>query len=348
MTQNGVVIRGEMFKLAFAPEASYGQDPGTSAFSRIFGVVQTATMPDPQVTFNPIYALGTASKRNWYVAYKGLMTLSGAVPDIWLLNGRPLYFPLGACVDSGAPGAYTHTITETITLPSLALHVTYNNSAGSIAWMRRFYGGKVGRATISGSEGDYLKMSIDEILFNNFAHNLVGEPFYSAAVEDISPTYPTTQPYLFSYGSLKLNGVEFARIKSFSLSITNGLEVKNYITNQAITQLPYEHREQRREYQLSVTVDIEDEALYKEVIRQGVYTSVFKGFQVIITFTRGTGDAIILTMPTNTPAAGGDAMGCLISQGQHNIVTDAVVSVPLQIIGRNLGIVVEDAIAVYP
>jgi len=348
MSQNGIVIRGEMFKLAFAPEATYGVDPGTSAFSRIFGVVQTANMPDPQIAFNPIYALGSASKRNWYIAYKGLITLSGSVPDIWLLNGRPLYFPLGACIDSGTGAPYTHTISEVVTLPSLAIHVTFLDSTGAVALMRRFYGGKVNRATISGSEGDYLKMSYDEILFNNFAHNLVGEPFYDSDVEDITPTYPTTQPYLFSYGSLKIGGVTFARIRSFSLSISNNLEAKNYIQTTAPAQLPYEHREQRREYGLTVTVDIEDASIYKEVIRQGTYSSVYKGIQVEITFTRGAGDAITMKLPYSAPAAGGDAMGCLITQGAHNIVTDSVVSVPMQMIGRNLGIVVEDTIPTYP
>ena len=72
-------------------------------------------------------------------------------------------------------------------------------------------------------------------------------------------------------------------------------------------------------------------------------------FVVQLVFTRGTGDTITMTMPgSGSAAAGLDTMGCLFSSAPHNVVSDPVVSVQCSIIGRNLGIVVADAIPTYP
>ena len=349
MGQNSAVILGSLFTLGFANEVTYGTDPGTSAYSRVFVLVQNATLPDPVIDIQPIWTTGRSSNRNWYVAYKGKITLNGSIPDIWLLDGRSLVYPIGSVSSEVSGAGYTiHLITESLNLPSIAVHATYSDTSGAVQLMRRFYGGKVNRATIEANEGDFLKMSFDEVNFSNFAHSASGVPFYSASVADISSTYPTTQPYLFSYGSLTLDGTVFARIRNFRLSISNNLDPKYYITTgAAASQLPYEYREYRREYRLSCQIDISDASLYKELVQQGVYSSVYKGFQVIIQFTRGANDSILLEMPSTTPAAGGDAMGCLIMNAPHNIVTDSVVSVPLDIIGRNLAIQVTDNISTY-
>lgn len=347
--QGGTVIRGETWKLGYAIETTYGTDPGTANYTNMFGVVQTATLPDPVIDFMPLWMLGNASKRNWYITYKGRIALAASIPDIWLLDGRPLRFPIGTVSTIGSSPPYTHTISEAFTLSSIALHATLYDSDGTVKLNRRFLGGKVGRASISGAENDFLKMSFDEVQFINLAHDQSGEPYYSATVADISPTYPTTEPYLFSYGSLSLAGTEFARIRNFRLDISNNLEPKYYITDNAIYQLPYEYREGRREYTLATTIDIEDASLFKELVRQGTYSSIYKGFQVIIQFTKSADDYIKLTIPSSTPSAGGDAMGCLIRTAPHNIMsTEAIVNVPLTIIGRALGIEVKDSLATYP
>jgi len=350
MAQGGIVFRGEMFKLTFAPEASYGTDPGTSAYTRVFGVVQTATMPDPSIELFPIYALGTNAKRNWYVNYMGKVTLNGSIPDIWLLNGFPLYMAVGSVVDSGTAAPYTHTVVETVDLKSVSVHATQLRSDGSNGICRRWLGGKVNRQTLEATEGDFLKCSIDEIIFQNFIHDISGEPYYNSGVADCTGMdFPTSQPYLFSYGSLTLNGTEFARIRNFRLEVNNNLETKFYIQNGVSgLRLPYEAREGRREYRLSCQIDIEDNSLYKELVRMGTYTDVYKGFQTIIQFVRGSGDQITITSPTATPSGGGDAMGCLIRTAPHNIVTDPVVSTTLDISMRSLGIEIQDSISAYP
>jgi len=335
--------------LAFAPETIYGTAPGTSGYIYVFGVAETATLPDPLIDFMPIYAMGTSSNRNWYTTYKGRMGMTGSIPEIWLLNGYPVYLPIGTVANTGVSGAWIHTVTEGTTLKSISVHVTYLDSDNTVALMRRFIGGKVNRAGFEAREGDYLKMSIDEITFLNFTHDQSGEVFYASGVADITPTYPTTQPYLFSYGSLSLDDTVFARIRAFRLDVDNGMEPKYYVTTSSYaSQLPYEYREGRRAYRLTCTVDIEDASLYKQLVRQGTYTNVYKGFQTTMTFTRGTNDTMILTTPPATPAAGGDKMGCLIRSAPHPITTDPVVSVNLDILCRSLSIVTTDSVQIYP
>ena len=344
------VIRGEQWKMAFAPESTYGDEPVSGSYTRVFGVVQTATIPDPTVDFQPFWGQGTSSARNWYTAYHGRVQLVGGVPDIILLEGRPLIYPIGDVVTVSAitSGVYTHTIIETNTLKSLAWHVTYTDSDGVIQLMRRFLGGKVNRATIEGSEGDFLKMSFDEIDFTSMHHNQSGMTYYNSNVIDVNPVYPTTEPYLFSYGSLSLGGTIFARIRNFRLSISNNLEAKYYVQASGNLFLPYEWREGRREYELTCTVDIEDAALYRELVSMGTYSSVYKGFQTIISFTKSATDNITITMPAATPAPGGDSLGCLIRTAPHNIVQEPIVSVPLSIIGRGLNIIINNTTFIYP
>ena len=347
MPSNTTILRGERWTMGWAPETSYGTDPGTASYSNVFGVVQNISLSDPNIDITPIYAMGANSLRNWYVAYKGRITLNASVPDILLLNGYPLYLAMGQVATTGS-SPYTHTITERVTLPSFSMHISQYDSDGSVKLMRRFIGGKVGRMSLEANEGDFLKCSLDDMSFTSYSHDQAGENQYSADVADISVSYPTTQPYLFSYGSLTLNNVEFARLRNFRLEINNSMEPRYYITDSGASQLPYEFREGKREISMSCSIDVNDASLYKELIRQGSYSNTFKGFSVTMVFARGANDTITITSPTKTPGTGGDAMGCLIRSAPHQISEAPVVTVPLNIIMRNVKITVVDSLSSYP
>lgn len=351
------VIRGENWKLTYCVESEYGTDPGTDLLVNSFGVVQTANISDPQIDYQSFWGMSTGQYRNWWITYKGKISLSASIPEFLLLNGAPMFLPLGACDTTGTTPIFTHTMTETYDLPSITIHVQYTDTDGTNILMRRFCGGKVGRATYSATEGGFLSMSLDDIQFKNLYHNQSSSgafagTWYSVNVADVTPSYPTTQPYLFSYGALTLGGNPYARVREFRLSVDNALEPKYYVAYNPVTpitptQLPYEHREGRRQYQLSVTCDIEDAALYKELVSQGIYTDVYKGFNVSLVFTRGTNDTITFTTPASAAAVGGGAMGCLIRSAPHAIVGDPLVSVPMDIICRSLKIVTVDAVSAY-
>ena len=340
----GVPIRAEQWKLGWAAESSYGVDPGTSAYTNFFGVVQDATLPDVQTDFQPFYGLGTASKRNWYVMYRGKQTMSGSISNFLMLNGDILYLALGGT--SASP-------VEATVLPSFSLHAGYIYADGTdTALRRRFHGGKVNRLTISANEGGFLSCSIDEMLFSSFTHNASGAsgvPTYSA-IADIPNTSagpnPCDQPWLFSTGVLSFWGQEFARVRNFRLGINNACQQKYYITDEGADQLPYEIREGKREYSMSTTIDIEDSNIYAELLKQGrgTYgTGTMVGFVTRLSFTREDGDAITITSPAgaggNYGTCAGDSQGCFIRQAPHSISTgDNLVGVPITILLRSVGI----------
>jgi len=418
MTLNAPPIRGETWKLSFGPEFVFGTDPTTAYIKTILGVVQGATMPDPDMDYQPIWALGNASKRDFYIAYKGKLTLTGAISDIWLLNGAPLFLPLGTVATVGSakaggnttltgnhaigvtaltvgdsssfstsdicqigtgataecvriasvPGGtsitlayptrfahagaeavverqspYTHTISESSILRTIALQHEMYDSEGAVKLIRRWLGGKCGRASYSGSEGEELKMSIDELLFNKYLKTGDG------GVAAVTPVYPTTEPYIFSYGALTLWGTEFARVKNWSIEVSNELEAKYYVTDDATARLPYEFREGKRNYRISITVDIVDSTLFDELVKFGTnqgsaVDNVFKGFDISIVYTRGSNDSITFTLPPTAAAGGGDAQGCFIKNAPHNIVSEPQVPVQLDILARAMQITVADAV----
>jgi len=363
----GTPVRGEQWKLAYAVEATYGTDPspnGSAGYTGFFGVVQDATLPDVKTDFLPFYGLGVNSNRNWFVAYRGKQQLSGSVSSFMLLDGKILRLAIGDIAHSGTSTPYTHTITEASQLSSISLHTSYVNATGGAVLMRRFHGGKVNSMTLSATEGDFLKCSLDSIMFNSYHHNatttapdsfaVTAVPAVSATysssftdVADLATTYPCDQPYLFSYGALSLWGTEFARVRSFRLAVNNACQLKYYVQDGGPTQLPYEIREGKREYTFSCQIDIEDSQIYNELIRQGLDSNDnMDGFQTIITFTRGSNDTITITAPSGTPACGGNSQGCFIKAAPHNINTsDNLTSTNIDILMRSLKIVVVDSYA---
>jgi hypothetical protein len=353
------VIRGEQWKLAYASEASsgYGVDPGTAYYTHQFGIVQSATMPDPAMDFVPIWGLGTNSYRNPYVIYRGKQSLNCSISDFMLIDGTPLRWAIGSITSYGTSSPYVHYTTEKNTLDSFSMHTTYVNcDTGAWVLMRRWHGGKMTRATFSAREEDFLKMSCD-IVFKGYSFKDDGTGFalpgYNTDIADISPTIDCDEPYLFSYGALLLYGDPFARVRAFRLSVDNGLQAKYYLnsTNQT-TRLPYEHRESRRTYKLSVDIDIEDAKIYRDLVAMGTdfkNASLYSGFNVRLTMTRGTNDYIMFDLPHTSPTCGGDSQGCFIVGAPHNInSSDQLVTVTSDILVRSAYIEVSDNISSYP
>lgn len=418
MAIGDAVIRGESWKLSYGPETTFNTDPGTTYLKTVFGVVQTGNMPDPDMDWQPIWALGGASVRNFYTMYRGKKSLNGSIGDIWILNGAPaLYLPIGTIAtvgtDSGtgastlngatAIGAtsvtlnsgagyadndyiqvdtttkaevrkissgggtntltldfplqyahdnaanckevgstYTHTISEASTLLSFTMQHEMFDSTNTSELIRRYSGGKVGRASFAATEGEQLRVSLDDMMFCSYKVD------GGAGMATASLTYPTTQPMIFSYGALTLWGTEFARLKSINIDVTNNLEPKYYLTDDATAYFPYELREGRREYRIRATIDITDSTLFDEMVKYGVnhgstVDGLFKGFDMSMLFTRDTGDTITFTLPPSSAGASGDSQGCFIKSAPHNIVTEAQVPVDVEIIARSMKIVIVDS-----
>lgn len=363
-------IRGEMWQLGYGIESTYGAT-GTTC-SSIFGVVQSATLPDPANDLKPFWGLNTVSNRNVYITYRGKQSMQMSLGEFMVIQGDVLGLPIGA---ASVSGSYVHNFSQAITLPSLTVGAEYVDAGGSAALYRRWYGGKMGRATYSAREEGFLMMSCD-MLFNGYGYrdfpgtggsapagNLTGATTtgYDATIPVMTLDNPCDEPYLFSYGALTLDGYPFARVKSFRLSVDNGLQPKYYVATRtdSAQRVPYEIREGRRSYSLSVETDIERDnegmRIYRELMAIGEYSNVYKGFVTTFTMTRkrsgsASMDTITFTMPGDgTAACGGNAQGCLIKSAPHNINSnDALVSVNMDIMVRSASITVADGNSTYP
>ena len=267
-----------------------------------------------------------------------------------------------------ASPTYTHTITETVDLPSLSLHAHMQSSDEDATknFDRRYYGGKVGNASISAEEGGMLMMSWGSMNFMGMIHNqqtssngTIGVPFYSLmqTISDSDVQHPTTEPYYFSQGELTMFGQTIARLRSFDISISNNVESAYYISKQLGRHRgPSEVNEGRREYTMSATIALPDagaastaaRTLFNELLLEGDYNSGKKGFDISLVFTRGTNDTITINIPDSTADAGANAQGAFIRSAPHNFGTDNPFQVDVDILFRNMKITVVDSEHYYP
>ena len=208
--------------------------------------------------------------------------------------------------------------------------------------------------------------------------NDVGMPSSMATITDVNAGegYPSTQPYYFSEGTIKFFGQEFARIRSFSLSITNNEEPRYYIGKQgARARGPYEIREGARDYGMSASIALPDAdviagataanasqdsalELFRQLLLEGNYganSGNMKGFSATIKFERGTNDSIIIDIPgsstAGTPTAtssGLNSQGIFINTAPHSITTDNPFQVDVDMIFRSLKMTITDNVPVYP
>jgi len=317
---------------------------------------------------------------------------------------------------------YTHTINETVDLDTVSWHVHMKDSTETSGkdFDRRYVGGMIGSSTISAEEGGMLSMSWDSVNFLNMVHNVrnqktvgtasgddydgasveanmprfglmqtidtddVGEPSHNGGAVNDGTGYPTTSPYYFSEGTIKFFGQEFARIRSFSISISNGEEPRYYIGRQGSrARGPFEIREGAREYSMSASVVLPDAdvvntalvsaasqdsalELFKQLLLEGDYGagggSVYRrGFTATLKFERGTNDSITIDIPPETDggvgnpnASDGDIsnqlnkQGIFINSAPHSITGDNPFQVDLDMVFRSLRITIVDSIPVYP
>tara|TARA_R110000824_G_scaffold290348_1_gene478850 strand:+ start:37 stop:1839 length:1803 start_codon:yes stop_codon:yes gene_type:complete len=312
---------------------------------------------------------------------------------------------------------HTITETVDLSTVSWHVHMVGSDEDYDRKFDRRYVGGMVGSATISADEGGMLSMSWDGVNFLNMIHNQthqttvstngpyggssmsnmpryglmqtidsddVGTPGYGgtagggAVSLNAGLGYPNTQPYYFSQGQIKFFGTEFARIRSFNLSISNGEEPRYYIGRQGSRNRgPYEIKEGPREYSMSATVALPDLAednttghssstqdhateLFKQLLLEGDYggstaATARAGFTASLRFDRGTNDYIIIDIPgsstAGTPTGNTNninSQGIFINTAQHAVTGDNPFQVDLSMLFRSLNIYIRDAEPIYP
>ena len=299
-------------------------------------------------------------------------------------------------VTSGA--TIKHHIDESVLLDTMTWHAHMRDSGETAAndFDRRYVGGFVGSCTISADEGSMLMTSWDTVQFLDMMHNQeevsqpnvnpgseanntglfssdtpAGMPRYSemASISTSDANLPTTEPYYFSQGQVKFMGQEFARVRNFNLSISNGEESRYYISPRyGRHRGPAEIREGRRSYGLSCTLALPDSAasasgisrdsateFFKQLLMEGNYGSGMEGFNIELTFTRGTDDSIQILIPsdytsgdeTTGAATGLGENGAFLTSAPHPISGEPILQVGAEFSCRNLKIIVTDTEKVY-
>ena len=284
------------------------------------------------------------------------------------------------------------------------VHMRDSGETAANDFDRRYFGGHVGSMTLAAEEGGLLTASWDGINFQDMVHNQkistayddnatvtatndaalpgfsfmqpidstnIGVPFATydgsgTAFSDFTAGgFPTTEPYYFSQGSMSMFGVEFARLRSFSISIANNEEPRYYIGGQGKGTRrhrgPTEIREQQREYSMSTSIVLPDSTaaatdtarkLFSELLLEGDYGTTspsMTGFAITLTFTRGSNDSITITIPDDgTAAAGGGEQGAFIRSAPHAVSGDNPLQVEADILFRNMKIQIKDSEPFYP
>jgi len=172
------------------------------------------------------------------------------------------------------------------------------------------------------------------------------------------------EPYYFSGGQVSLFGSVVARVRSFSLSINNNEEPRYYLKRtMGRHRGPSEILEQRREYTCSVTLALPDVTtnvvaatnIFKELLLEGDYGSGMQGFNIELRFDRGANDNIIIRIPDDYTGSsgtgattGGNQQGAFINTAPHTISEANPMEVEAEVLFRNLKVIINDNIAVYP
>ena len=259
---------------------------------------------------------------------------------------------------------------------------------GANTFQRRYTGGKIGSMTLTAEEGGLVTCDWDSATFLNFNHNQqyaantgTGDNFVrrylpmldigKAEVGDpeIPNTLPTSNPYYFSEGTVKFFNQTVARVRTFSLTVSNGEEPKYYIRDtKDDSRSPFEIKEGNREYSMTATIALPDAAgpestaqnVWKELITastgiaaDGTAGGGFSGFDIQLKIVRDA-DQMIIRIPgsydgtTANAKTGGLNQGALINSATINVDGSNPMEQAVDIIFRSMKIIVTDAEAIYP
>jgi len=374
---NGRPLRFPIGKAISIPATSTNRTTlasGGAAKGDVFVTVAAATGFNASSTPYIVFGANTGSTRSSVMEVRKIVNVFTSTT---FQLDYPLQFTHTAseqvhslAVSGGLPDTtFTHHIYETTDLDTVSWHVHMRDSAETSDndFDRRYYGGLIGSASLSADEGGMLNMSWDGVNFQGMVHNQslratgTGYVPYHGRFQKVHQDmvdYPSTNPYFFSEGTVSLFGQTIARIRSFNINISNGEEPRYYVQKRyGQHRGPNEIREGRREYSMSATLALPDSqaatsqttTLFKELLFEGDFGSGMQGFNVSLTFTRGTNDTITINIPDDSAAATGiHEQGAFIRTAPHSITGDNPVQVDADILFRNLKIEVVDSLYYYP
>lgn len=322
------IIRTERSLLLYEVESTWGSmvQPTTR-----FGIVDSANLPDPDFGWRPFNGIG--SGRNRDTILRGVQTLRGSVPDIVLQHSSTSSANTAKLLSLLLGRNSSGTVLEGLSitderLPSFTMQAAYRDTSGIYRLVRNYLGGKVNRASLSASEGQELRLNLEEVIFKEVHHNdALAEGFDPSVVVSTDPGLTDATRYIFAGGRLSINGVNVARTRRFNLSIDNQVEPRYYIAPTSTLvpywQVPNDLIENKRSYRLEVEIEIGDPTtdfrFYEFLLRQGASTVGGKtvGAPIVLALTPESGGGLINIVCS--PAASTIHPGAVLQQARHSI-----------------------------
>lgn len=244
--------KGEGIQLSFKKEVTYAEAVTSGAQTLWLGIIPSYNI-DVVPEFKDYFCAsrGAASLgRDIFIEKQGRINCNGSFP-LEVQNGRILYWAMGGYGVSAPSGlVYTHSISGAATVPSWIAEIDYG---GTNAFRRYARGCKVNKLTIEGAEGAEVRGTV------NFINSRTDTTSNSLS----SVTTVTTKPFMYYDGTFTYNNDATFKITSFSWSVDNKL--KPYFTVESTGQYCTFLTEQRREYELKVTLLLSDNSsLYND------------------------------------------------------------------------------------
>tara|TARA_R100000742_G_C4276258_1_gene97206 strand:+ start:108 stop:2261 length:2154 start_codon:yes stop_codon:yes gene_type:complete len=214
------------------------------------------------------------------------------------------------------PLTYTFTESNSGDLPSFALEVTAEKGNVNYAtqdttddkrkhYSKIYTGLQVNSLTMTFEEGQDVKMSVDAMCrkVHDAASNYIPKAgltdnlnlFNRKALPNGTLTQDDTKPYMFSDGSIKAFGQSFARIKSGTLTVNNGLTAQRFVGNYDRTIVSAMTAGQRT-YEVQLTMLITDNTMWDELRKQNETGSSIGDIELEFEKDDNTNDKIVIKL----------------------------------------------------
>lgn len=332
------IIRTERAHALWAKESTFGT---MVAPNKRFGIHDTVVAPDPEYRWTPSWSIGTTD-RNRSTILRGPQDFRGSIPDIRLQGNSTTRALMAQILGRESSNNVFEGITSTDQrLPSMTMQIGLRDTSATAVLLRNYYGGKVNKATLSASEGEELRCSLDELLFLGIKHNRSGVFGYDASVTTATdPGFSDAGRYIFSGASITFAGQSLCRVRRFALTVDNQLEYRYYLCSTGggsdKLQVPNDIVEGKRVYQLELELDLGDPSTDLELfdflmLEGGANTSSkVSGLTVQLAFsTQPSEGNSTFTIYCSPAGASTTLPASVITSAKHNIPAPPAGLVPV-------------------
>lgn len=230
-----------------------------------------------------VYGVGARNATaNINKQYGGALTINGILSNAYWLLGV-----LGANVDGGTSGAYTHTYTEADILPSFSTTTSFE--LGTTDFASDLIGCIINSCTISAAVNEAVKFSLDCI----YRYENLGTT-KTADIVDVEPVFT------FAHGSIEMpDATTIAAVQSFELTINNNAEAVYGVGSRFMTGVVAKNRE----YNFTMTAAFNDYTDLLTYFMNGTNTATAphagSGTEIAtleLTFTNDAGDILDINL----------------------------------------------------